>query len=103
MTAGWKRKADPANAVDLTGDGLDSETLSRPAKVGRIAPPDHIQNTSSGEHFGEDATFVSLSQASAIDGDDAEAEDLIQGSQDYEVSISYILYGAYQWTGSVQL
>lgn len=103
MTAGWKRKADPANAVDLTGDGLESETLSRPAKVSRIAPPGHTQNTSSEQRFGEDATFVPLSQASAIDGDDAEAEDLIQGSQDYDVSISYILYGAYQWTESVQL
>lgn len=52
----------------------------------------------SGQRFGEDTQFVPLSQSSQSFGqeeDDAQAADLIQGSQDMDDASTYTLYGTY--------
>lgn len=72
--------------VDPTAD----ESNGRGHKASRIT---------SGQRFGEDTQFVPLSQSSQSVGqeeDDAQAADLIQGSQDADDSYNnYTLYGTY--------
>ncbi|PYI09985.1 hypothetical protein BO78DRAFT_435423 [Aspergillus sclerotiicarbonarius CBS 121057] len=76
--------------VDLTGDGDEASPRTLPSKSPR---------TGNGQRFGQDTTFVPLSQSSQVyggdDEDDAQAADLIQGSQDVDDSSigTYIHYG----------
>jgi SWI/SNF-related matrix-associated actin-dependent regulator of chromatin subfamily A3 len=71
------------DAIDLTQD----EGSSRPAKVGRSPQPGLSgNNMNAGQRFGQDTAFVPLSQADSIrfsqlDDDDADADDLVQSTQ----------------------
>lgn len=78
-----KRKSD---AVDLTGEG-------HPSKAGRVASSTGHSDASKGQRFGQDVQFIPLSQVAQPipstggqptggDEDDAQATDLVQGSQD---------------------
>ncbi|RAL05550.1 DEAD/DEAH box helicase [Aspergillus ibericus CBS 121593] len=79
--------------VDLTGDGDEASPRTLPSKSPR---------TPNGQRFGQDTTFVPPSQSSQVyggeDEDDAQAADLIQGSQDVDDSSigTYIHYGDLQ-------
>ena len=89
-----KRKADAfeadafenAQVVKLTG----SEEYGPPAKASRVEQPTSAEGGISGERFGESITYLPL----APEEDDAEAEDLIQGSQEDSVPTDYIHYGS---------
>lgn len=89
----WKRKSD---AIDLTGSDGNGED-SRPLKLGRVASPSGPSNASNGQRLGHYTEFIPLSQfsQSAADEDDAQAVDLIQGSQDLDDATfnDYALYG----------
>jgi SWI/SNF-related matrix-associated actin-dependent regulator of chromatin subfamily A3 len=78
---GGKRKVD----VDLTGS--DQDDARRPNKIGRRDETNPRIPASSGQRFGEEATFIPLSQLSQVsrfDEDDEGAIDLVQGSQDFD-------------------
>ena len=95
-----KRKANTleyaANEADVINPNGSSGFDPRPAKATRIGSPVTDENVSSGQRFGEAVSFLPLSsQASVFEEDDAEAEDLIQGSQGYDTSADYIFYGAF--------
>lgn len=86
-----KRKTD---AVDLTTDDVSA----RAVKATRTESPPYPQNISSGQRFGENTGFLPLVQLSQIDGaddEDAQASELVQGSQDSGESSTgnYVLYG----------
>ena len=86
-----KRKA---GAVDTTVSHNDA----RPAKVGRDTSNIDHDEISTGQRFGEDTEFLPLNQLSQVvgaDEDDAQATDVIQGSQEEDGSSlsSNILYG----------
>lgn len=89
----WKRKSD---AIDLTHSD-ESGGDSRPPKLSRVASSSGLSNISNGQRFGQDTEFIPLSQLSqsAADEDDAQAADLIQGSQDLDDASfnNYALYG----------
>ncbi|GJP90012.1 hypothetical protein CBS115989_17 [Aspergillus niger] len=69
--------------VDLTTDEATNNTRHHPTP----------RTTINGQRFGQDTTFVPLSQ-SGEDEDDAQATDLIQGSQDAgDDASTYIHYG----------
>ena len=97
-----KRKADTIDSaaneadVNLTGS---SDFDPRPAKTTRVGSTATDENVSTGQRFGEPTSFLPLSsQASVIVEDDAEAEDLVQGSQDDDTSADYIFYGMFTFT-----
>jgi SWI/SNF-related matrix-associated actin-dependent regulator of chromatin subfamily A3 len=82
-----KRKSD---AVDLTSEDY-------PSKAGRVASSNGHSDASNGQRFGQDVQFIPLSQIAQLipstggqptggDEDDAQAADLIQGSQDIDDS-----------------
>ncbi|RMJ28381.1 SNF2 family helicase [Aspergillus sp. HF37] len=82
-----KRKSD---AVDLTGD-------DQPSKAGRVVSSNGHSDASNGQRFGQDVQFIPLSQIhqpipstgsqpTGGDEDDAQAADLVQGSQDIDDS-----------------
>lgn len=88
-----KRKSD---TVDLTGD-YGEQTRPHPPKTGRVASSSNQSGTGNGQRFGQETEFVPLSQLSqsGADEDDAQAADLIQGSQDVDDASfnDYALYG----------
>jgi SWI/SNF-related matrix-associated actin-dependent regulator of chromatin subfamily A3 len=86
-----KRKLDVVDLTEVDGGG----SSARPSKASRPQRPEPYLSTSNGNRFGENTTFLPLSQASLLDEDDAGAVDLIQGSQDFEDATysEYQLYG----------
>jgi SWI/SNF-related matrix-associated actin-dependent regulator of chromatin subfamily A3 len=82
--------------VDLTVD--DGDTISQGKRTTRPGSNTTATTTITGQRFGESTEFVPLSQSSQaiiLDGeDDAEAEDLIQGSQDDSSYVSFMHYGS---------
>ncbi|KAJ5903394.1 hypothetical protein N7504_005777 [Penicillium tannophilum] len=82
-----KRKSD---VFDLTEDNE-----ARATKVNRSTPYLDPQNISNGERFGESAEFIPLTQVPGADEDDAQATELVEGTQDVdESSVSTtMLYG----------
>ncbi|KAJ5933756.1 hypothetical protein N7454_006085 [Penicillium verhagenii] len=87
-----KRKSD---VIDLVEDEDDT----RAAKINRSAPYLDPQNISNGERFGQSAEFLPLSQASQFaggDDEDAQAAELVQGSQALDESglSNTMLYGS---------
>ncbi|KAJ5287188.1 hypothetical protein N7478_002874 [Penicillium angulare] len=70
-----KRKSD-IDTVDLKGDDA-----GRPSKANRTTPYLDPQNVSTGQRFGESADYIPLTQVTGADEDDAEAEELVQGTQ----------------------
>ncbi|KAJ5573642.1 uncharacterized protein N7459_008069 [Penicillium hispanicum] len=85
-----KRKSD---LVDRTQDE-DVHT----SKAIRTKPAEHLQDIVRGERLGESAEFLPLNQLSQVAGadeEDAEAAELVQGSQDVDESSmsTNILYG----------
>lgn len=97
---GPKRKAstfdtDPfsnAEVINFTGS---EEYAVPPAKATRVNPPiPQAVNGISGQRFGESTTYLPLSQIISFEEDDAAAEDLMLGSQDYDASMHFIHYGA---------
>ncbi|KAI9924450.1 hypothetical protein ASPWEDRAFT_56533 [Aspergillus wentii DTO 134E9] len=85
---GGKRKVDQ---VDLTTN--DGE--QPPSKNGRVPSFNGQPSFGNGQRFGESTDFVPLSQASGADEEDAQAADLVQGSQDIDDSSysNYLGYG----------
>lgn len=91
-----KRKSE---AVDLTTNGSD-DGEARAAKIRQTASSLSPEGTgtSTGQRFGESTEFLPLNQLSQVvgaDEDDAQAADLVQGSQDVDESSmgSFVLYG----------
>ncbi|KAJ6110073.1 hypothetical protein N7486_002308 [Penicillium sp. IBT 16267x] len=80
-----KRKSD---VVDFTDE-------PRAAKVNRPTPYSEPQTISNGERFGESAEFLPLTQVAGADEDDAQATELIEGTQDVDESSlsTTMLYG----------
>lgn len=82
------QQIDPTVGEDADG---------RDQKASRI--DDGQSALSNGQRFGEDTQFVPLSQSSqsSEQEDDAQAGDLVQGSQDIDDSSysTYMLYGMY--------
>lgn len=86
-----KRKKD---AVDLTTDDVSA----RAVKASRTESSLDSQATSSGQRFGENTGFLPLNQLSQIEGaddEDAQASELVQGTQDPGEGSTgnYVLYG----------
>lgn len=86
-----KRKTD---AVDLTTDNVSA----RAAKASRTESSLGAQTLSPGQRFGESTDFIpinQLSQAEGADDEDAQASELIHGSQDPGEGPmgNYVLYG----------
>jgi SWI/SNF-related matrix-associated actin-dependent regulator of chromatin subfamily A3 len=81
--------------VELTADNGGNTPQAK--KATRPRSNTTAPTTIPGQRFGESTEFVPFSQSSQaiiLDGeDDAEAEDLIQGSQDDSSIISFIHYG----------
>lgn len=82
-----------SNLVDLVNDDSDAPV----SKASRTASPS-LNSLSTGQRFGESTDFIplnQLSQATSADEEDAQAADLIPGSQDGDESSSSnsILYG----------
>ncbi|PKX96855.1 putative SNF2 family helicase [Aspergillus novofumigatus IBT 16806] len=90
---GAKRNIDQ---VDLTVD--DRDTTPQRKRATRPSSNPTATTTTTGQRFGESTEFVPLSQSSQaiiLDGeDDAEAEDLVQGSQDDSSYVSFMHYGS---------
>lgn len=84
-----KRKSD---VFDLTEDNE-----ARAAKVNRPAPYLDPQNVSNGERFGQSAEFIPLTQVPGADEDDAQATELVEGTQDVDESSlsTTMLYGKF--------
>ena len=85
-----KRKSD---LVDST-----QHEDARASKAVRSTPAEQLRAIARGERLGESADFLPLNQLSQVDGadeEDAEAVELIQGSQDVDESTlsTNILYG----------
>jgi SWI/SNF-related matrix-associated actin-dependent regulator of chromatin subfamily A3 len=82
--------------VDLTVD--DRDTSPQRKRATRPGSNTTATTVTPGQRFGESTEFVPLSQSSQaiiLDGeDDAEAEDLIQGSQDDSSYVSFMHYGS---------
>lgn len=86
-----KRRTD---AIDLTNDGVPA----RAAKASRTESSLDSQTISPGQRFGESTGFLPLNQLSQIEGaddEDAQASELVQGSQDSGEGSTgnYVLYG----------
>lgn len=84
-----KRKSD---VVDLAEDNEP-----RAAKFNRPTPYLDPQNISNGQRFGENADFIPLTQVPGADEDDAQATELVDGTQDVDESSlsTTMLYGKY--------
>lgn len=84
-----KRKSD---VFDLTEDNE-----ARAAKVNRPTPYLDPQNVSNGERFGQSAEFIPLTQVPGADEDDAQATELVEGTQDVDESSlsTTMLYGKF--------
>ncbi|KAJ5657727.1 uncharacterized protein N7484_001376 [Penicillium longicatenatum] len=82
-----KRKSDVV--------GLTDNNEARAAKVNRPTPYLDPQDISNGERFGESTDFIPLTQVPGADEDDAQATELVEGSQDVDESSpsSSMLYG----------
>ncbi|GFF87517.1 putative SWI/SNF-related matrix-associated actin-dependent regulator of chromatin subfamily A member 3-like 1 [Aspergillus lentulus] len=82
--------------VDLTVD--DRDTTPQRKRATRPGNNTTATTTTTGQRFGESTEFVPLSQSSQAiilnEEDDAEAEDLIQGSQDDSSYVSFMHYGS---------
>jgi SWI/SNF-related matrix-associated actin-dependent regulator of chromatin subfamily A3 len=82
-----KRKSDVV--------GLTDDNEARAAKVNRPTPYLDPQDISNGERFGESTDFIPLTQVPGADEDDAQATELVEGSQDVDEPSpsSSMLYG----------
>ncbi|PYH99485.1 hypothetical protein BO71DRAFT_369134 [Aspergillus ellipticus CBS 707.79] len=85
--------------IDLTTNDNDNSPGSRPALPSK-SPRISSSSASRGQRFGQDTAFVPLSQASQVyaggdDEDDAQAADVVQGSQEANDPSdgSYMHYG----------
>lgn len=99
VTMAWYPGKRKSEAVDLTTNGSD-DSDARAAKISRTASSLSPEGTgtSTGQRFGESTEFLPLNQLSQVAGadeDDAQAADLVQGSQDVDESSmgSFVLYG----------
>ncbi|KAH8702541.1 putative SNF2 family helicase [Talaromyces proteolyticus] len=75
--------------VEIIDLSQDDENAHRPTKISRNAKAPPLTNASSGQRFGQDTSFLPLSQSDSIrfsqlDDDDAAANDLIQSSQNLD-------------------
>lgn len=80
MTQLQKKRKSDVDTVDLTDDG------ARAAKTSRTTDYLGPQNVNTGQRFGETADYIPLTQVAGADEDDAEATELVQGTQDVDDS-----------------
>ncbi|KAJ5176963.1 uncharacterized protein N7482_002840 [Penicillium canariense] len=89
-----KRKSDVVDVVDTAETGSDHGE-ARVSKRSRTTLAPDLPGATTAQRLGENADYIPLSQVAGADEDDAQAEDIVQGSQDMDASSlsSSMLYG----------
>lgn len=90
-----KRKTD---AVDATTDYASARAAKASRTESSLGPETLSSGQTVGQRFGESTGFIPLNQLSQVEGaddEDAQASELVQGSQDPGEGLmgNYILYG----------